>query len=165
PGSLFKPFVYLAAFARRDLPVPVTPATLLEDSPITVAWDKGTDEQQWTPRNYDNAFRGAMTARQALELSINFPTVRVALQAGLPTVLATARAAGIGSRLKAYPSIALGAFEISPMEIASAYAVFANSGVRVEPIAIVGVQTADGTVLDRKETSLAPALPAVAVSL
>jgi penicillin-binding protein 1B len=165
PGSLFKPFVYLAAFARRDLPVPVTPATLLEDSPITVAWDKGTDEQQWTPRNYDNAFRGTMTARQALELSINVPTVRVALQAGLPTVLATARAAGIGSRLKAYPSIALGAFEISPMEIASAYAVFANSGVRIEPKAIVGVETFDGSVLDRKETPLVPVLPPDAVFL
>ena len=165
PGSLFKPFVYLAAFARRDLPEPVTPATLLEDSPITVAWDKGTDEQQWTPRNYDNAFRGPMTARSALELSINIPTVRVALQAGLPTVLATARASGIGSRLRAYPSIALGAFEISPMEIASAYAVFANGGVRVEPKAIVGVETRDGKVLDRKETPLSPALPADAVFL
>ncbi len=165
PGSLFKPFVYLAAFARRDLPSPITPATLLEDSPITVAWDKGTDEQQWTPRNYDNAFRGAMTARQALELSINVPTVRVALQAGLPTVLATARAAGIASRLRSYPSIALGAFEISPMEIASAYAVFANGGIRVEPKAIVGVETFDGTVLDRKETPLSPALPPDAVFL
>jgi penicillin-binding protein 1B len=165
PGSLFKPFVYLAAFARRDLASPVTPATVLEDSPITVAWDRGTDEQQWTPRNYDSSFRGPMTARQALELSINVPTVRVALQAGLPTVLATARAAGIGSRLKAYPSIALGAFEISPMEIASAYSVFANGGVRVEPKAIVGVETFDGSSLDRKETPLAQALPADAVFL
>ncbi len=165
PGSLFKPFVYLAAFARRDLPTPVTPATIFEDSPITVAWDRREAEQQWTPRNYDNEYRGPMSARRALELSINIPTVRVALAAGLPMVLATARAAGIGSRLRPYPSIALGAFEISPMEIAAAYAVFANGGVRVEPNAIVGVQTADGTVLDRKETPLRPALPADAVFL
>ena len=165
PGSLFKPFVYLAAFSRRDLPKPVTPATILEDSPITVAWDRSQAEQQWTPRNYDNDFRGAMSARRALELSINIPTVRAALAAGLPTVLATARAAGIGSRLRPYPSIALGAFEISPMEIASAYCVFANSGIRIEPNAIVGVMTADGTVLDRKETALKPALPADAVFL
>jgi penicillin-binding protein 1B len=165
PGSLFKPFVYLAAFARRDLESPVTPATILEDSPITVAWDRGTDEQQWTPRNYDNAFRGPMTARQALELSINIPTVRVALQAGLPAVVATARAAGIGSRLRAYPSIALGAFEISPMEIAAAFAVFANGGVWVEPKAVVGVETFDGTALDRKETALKPVLPPDAVYL
>ena len=165
PGSLFKPFVYLAAFARRDLPRPVTPATILRDDPITVVWDRREAEQQWTPRNYDNSFRGPMTARQALELSINIPTVRVALAAGLPTVLATARAAGIHSPLRPYPSIALGAFEISPMEIASAYGVFANSGVRIEPYAIVGVMTGDGTVLDRKETALKPALPADAVFL
>jgi penicillin-binding protein 1B len=165
PGSLFKPFVYLAAFSRRDLPKPVTPATILEDSPITVAWDRSQAEQQWTPRNYDNDFRGPMSARRALEQSINIPTVRAALAAGLPTVLATARAAGIGSRLRPYPSIALGAFEISPMEIASAYCVFANSGIRIEPNAIVGVMTADGTVLDRKETALKPVLPADAVFL
>ncbi|HEY6148282.1 MAG TPA: PBP1A family penicillin-binding protein, partial [Thermoanaerobaculia bacterium] len=165
PGSLFKPFVYLAAFSRRDLPKPVTPATILEDSPITVAWDRSQAEQQWTPRNYDNDFRGPMSARRALEQSINIPTVRAALAAGLPTVLATARAAGIGSPLRPYPSIALGAFEISPMEIASAYCVFANSGIRIEPNAIVGVMTSDGTVLDRKETALKPVLPADAVFL
>lgn len=165
PGSLFKPFVYLAAFSRRDLPRPVTPATIFDDAPITVAWDRKESEQQWTPRNYDNAFRGPMSARSALEQSINIPTVRAALEAGLPTVLATARAAGIGSRLRPYPSIALGAFEISPIEIASAYSVFADGGVRIEPNAIVGVMTSEGTVLDRKETALKPALPADAVFL
>lgn len=165
PGSLFKPFVYLAAFARRDLEKPVTPATILEDSPITVTWGRGGEDEQWSPRDYDGDYRGAMSARKALELSINVPTVRAALAAGLPTVLATARAAGIGSPLQPYPSMALGAFETSPMEIAAAYAVFANSGVRIEPISIVGVQTSEGAVLDRKETPLAPALPADAVFL
>jgi penicillin-binding protein 1B len=165
PGSLFKPFVYLAAFADRDLSTPVTPATILDDSPITVVWDHATDEQQWTPRNYDGDFHGPMSARRALELSINIPAVRVALTAGLPTVVAAARAAGIGSRLRAYPSIALGAFEISPLEIASAYSVFANGGVRVEPKTIVAVETFEGAVLDRKETPVAAALPADAVFL
>jgi penicillin-binding protein 1B len=165
PGSLFKPFVFLAAFARRDLPSPVTPATILSDSPIRVEWDRRDPDQVWTPRNYDGAFRGPMSARRALELSINIPTVRAALEAGLPTVVAAARAAGIGSRLRAYPSVALGAFESSPMEIAAAYAVFANGGVRVEPNAIVGVMGADGAVLERKETPLAPSLPADAVFL
>jgi penicillin-binding protein 1B len=165
PGSLFKPFVYLAAFARRDLPKAVTPATIFDDSPITVAWDRKEAEQQWTPRNYDGQFRGRMSARAALEQSINIPTVRAALTAGLPTVVATARAAGIDSPLRPYPSIALGAFEISPIEIASAYSVFANSGVRIEPNAIVGVTNSDGEVLDRKETALKPALPADAVFL
>jgi penicillin-binding protein 1B len=165
PGSLFKPFVYLAAFSRRDLDPPLTPATILMDTPITVEWGQKTDEEMWTPRNYDNDYRGPMSARQALERSINIPTVRVSLAAGLPYVLGAARDAGIGSRLRGYPSVALGAFEISPMEIAGAYAAFANSGVRVPPNAIVGVTTGDGTVLDRKAATLSPALPADAVYL
>jgi len=165
PGSLFKPFVYVAAFSRRDLNPPVTPATILIDSPITVEWGQLTDEEQWTPRNYDNDFRGPMTAREALEKSINIPTVRVSLRAGLPFVLAAARDAGIASRLRGFPSVALGAFEASPMEIAGAYGAFANSGVRVAPNAIVGVTTGEGRVLDRKAVSLEPALPADAVFL
>jgi len=165
PGSLFKPFVFLAAFSRSDLPVPITPASVFVDSPITIAWDERADDQIWTPRNYDGQFRGAISARRAVELSINIPTVRVALAAGLPSVVGAARAAGIGSRLRAYPSVALGAFEISPMEIAAAYAVLANGGVRVRPWAIVGVLTEDGGVLDRKETPMEPALPADAVFL
>ena len=165
PGSLFKPFVYLAAFARRDLDPPVTPATILLDAPIMVEWGTKTEEEQWMPRNYDNDFRGNMTARRALELSINVPTVRVSLLAGLPYVLAAARDAGMTSRLRAYPSIALGAFEASPMEMAGAYTALANSGVRVAPNAIVGVLQGDGTVLDRKATSLSPELPADAVFL
>lgn len=165
PGSLFKPFVYLAAFARRDMEKPITPATILQDTPITVTWDKGGEDEQWSPHDYDGDYRGAMSVRKALELSINIPTVRTALAAGLPAVLATARAAGVGPQLRPYPSVALGAFEVSPLEIASAYSVFANGGVRVEPIAIVGVLTSDGRVLDRKETPLVPALPADAVFL
>ena len=165
PGSLFKPFVYLAAFARRDLGPPITPASIFLDSPITVAWGQLTAEETWTPRNTDGQYRGPMTARQALELSINIPTVRVSLRAELPSVLGAARQAGIASRLRGFPSVALGAFESSPMEISGAYAVFANSGIRVDPNAIVGVMTGDGTVLDRKATALSPVLPADAVFL
>jgi len=165
PGSLFKPFVYLAAFARRDLNPPLTPSTILIDSPITVEWGQLTEEERWTPRNYDNDYRGPMTAREALEKSINIPTVRVSLRAGIPFVLAAARDAGIASRLRGFPSVALGAFDISPMEIAGAYGAFANSGVRVAPNAIVGVTTGDGRVLDRKMAALEPALPADAVFL
>ena len=165
PGSLFKPFVMLSAFARRDLSPPVTPATILSDSPITVEWGHRRASERWTPRNYDNGFRGPISVRRAVELSINIPTVRAALAADLSTVLAASRAAGISSRMEPYPSVALGAFEISPMEIASAYAVLANGGVRVEPNAIVGVLTSDGRILERKETPLKQALPADAVFL
>jgi penicillin-binding protein 1B len=165
PGSLFKPFVMLAAFVRRDLSPPVTPATILSDSPITVEWGRRRASERWTPRNYDGGYRGSMSVRRAVELSINIPTVRAALAADLSTVLAASRAAGIRSRLQPYPSVALGAFEISPMEIAAAYAVLANGGVRIEPNAIVGVLTSDGRILDRKETPLKQVLPADAVFL
>ncbi len=165
PGSLFKPFVMLAAFARRDLVPALTPATMLNDSPITVEWGRHRASEQWTPRNYDGGYRGPMSARRAVELSINIPTVRAALAADLTTVLAASRAAGITSKMQPYPSVALGAFEISPMEIASAYAVLANGGVRIEPNAIVGVLTADGRILDRNETPLKQVLPADAVFL
>lgn len=165
PGSLFKPFVYLAAFARRDGGPKVTPATILDDSPITVEWEKKEADQRWTPRNYDGKYRGPLSARRALELSINIPAVRAALAAELPNVVAAARAAGFGDNLRPFPSVALGAFEISPIDIAAAYAVLANSGVRVEPYAIVGVETAEGELLERKETPLSQVLPADAVFL
>jgi penicillin-binding protein 1B len=98
-------------------------------------------------------------------MSVNVPTVRVAVQAGLDTVVAAARAAGIRSRLRGYPSLALGAFEISPMEIASAYCALADEGVRVEPTAIAGVTDATGRVLERRETPLRRVLPPDAVFL
>ncbi|HQR44533.1 MAG TPA: PBP1A family penicillin-binding protein [Thermoanaerobaculia bacterium] len=143
PGSLFKPFVYLTAFTRRDIPKPVTAATILDDAPIAVLWGAGEDEA-WLPRNYDGEFRGPMTARHAVEQSINIPTVRVALtevgpkQSLLWDIVQTAQRTGITSPLKPYPSLALGSFETSPLEIASAYAAFANGGFRVSPRALFG---------------------------
>jgi penicillin-binding protein 1B len=165
PGSLFKPFVYLAAFARRDLSPPITPASLFVDAPITLVWGPDGKDGSWTPHNDDNQYRGPVSVRKALELSINVPTVRIAVQAGLDTVVAAARAAGIASRLRGYPSLALGAFEISPIEIASAYCVLANGGVRVDPNTIVGVTDAQGNVLERRETPLKRVLPPDAVFL
>jgi len=165
PGSLFKPFVYLAAFSRRDLPEPITPASILIDSPVTLVWGNGGENERWTPRNDDNQYRGPISVRRALEMSVNVPTVRVAVRAGLDTVVAAARAAGISSRLRGYPSLALGAFEISPMEIASAYCALADEGVRVEPNAIAGVTDASGKVLERRETPLKRVLPPDAVFL
>ena len=99
PGSLFKPFVYLTAFGKRDLVPPITPASLFVDSPIALVWGKGEDET-WSPKNYDGEYRGTMTARQALEQSINIPTVRIAVaETGpgrtlLPDIVETARRLG-----------------------------------------------------------------------
>lgn len=170
PGSLFKPFVYLAAFERRDLVPPVTPVTILQDSPIALVFGK-TEEETWSPRNYDGEFRGPVTVRYALEHSLNIPTVRLAVwETGggktlLTDVIETARKAGITSPMKAYPSLALGAFECTPMEIAAAYSVFANGGILVKPNSLLGLVGGEGRRIDRKDVPLQRAADPAAVSV
>lgn len=159
PGSLFKPFVYLAALSRRDLDPPITPATVLQDSPIALVFGK-KDEETWSPRNYDGQFRGPVTVREALQQSLNIPTVRLAVtevapgRTLLPDVVETARKAGVTSPLRAYPSVALGSFELSPMEIAAAYAPFANGGFRVHPTALLGVRGRSGRRVEGEDRPL-----------
>jgi penicillin-binding protein 1B len=170
PGSLFKPFVYLAALSRRDLQPPITPATILSDTPIALVWGPGEDET-WSPREYDGEFLGPITLRQALEESRNIPVVRVAVtqtepgKTLLPDVVATARRAGITSELKPFPSVALGSFEVSPLEIASAYAVFANGGFRMPPNALIGIVGPNGRKAATRNTPVERVADADAVSL
>ncbi len=170
PGSLFKPFVYLAAFERRDLVPPVTPITILQDSPIALVFGK-TEEETWSPRNYDGQFRGPVTVRYALEHSLNIPTVRLAVwETGggktlLTDVIAAARRAGISSPMKAYPSLALGAFECTPMEIAAAYSVFANGGILVKPNSLLGLVGPEGRRIDRKDVPLQRAADPAAIAV
>jgi penicillin-binding protein 1B len=170
PGSLFKPFVYLAAFQRRDLVPPVTPITMLQDSPIALVFGK-KDEETWSPRNYDGQFRGPVTVRYALEHSLNIPTVRLAVwETGggktlLTDVISAARKAGISSPMKAYPSLALGAFECTPMEIAAAYSVFANGGILVKPNSLLGLVGPEGRRIDRKDVPLQRAANPAAVAV
>jgi penicillin-binding protein 1B len=167
PGSLFKPFVYLSAFSRRDLAKPITPATILLDEPISVVWGPGEDEI-WMPKDFDADFRGPITVRRALELSINIPTVRVAVSEVGPgesllwDIVQTAKRAGITSPLKPLPSLALGSFETSPLEIAGAYCTFANGGFRVAPNALLGLVGPSGRkveVLNQKVVRAADPAP------
>ena len=170
PGSLFKPFVYLTAFGKRNLPNPITPASIFVDSPIALVWGKGEDET-WSPKNYDREFRGPMTARQALEQSINIPTVRIAVtetapgRTLLPDIVDTARRAGISFALRPYPSLALGAFETSPMEIAAAYCTFANGGFRVRPNALLGIVGANARRIETKNEPVVRGADADAISI
>ena len=170
PGSLFKPFVYLAALQRRDLVPPITPATILQDSPIALVWGTG-EEETWSPRNYDGEYRGSMTFRRALEQSINVPTVRVAVtqtapgQTLLPDIVALAKRCGIGSPLRAYPAMALGAFETSPLEIAVAYSTFANGGFRVAPNALLGVVGSSGRRVERHNQPVVRAADSDAIAV
>lgn len=142
-GSAFKPLVYATAFEEGV----ATPATLLEDAPLTLE----AGGKSWSPMNDDDQFHGWVTARTAVEQSYNLPTIRLALATGLPKVVARAKALGLSANLKAVPSIAIGSFEVAPVELAVAYSAFANRGVRPKARLLDGVQSADGTPLASSE--------------
>ncbi|MDX1644613.1 MAG: PBP1A family penicillin-binding protein [Thermoanaerobaculia bacterium] len=152
-GSAFKPVVYAAALRAGA----VTPSSLVDDAPLSVRLAGVT----WEPANDDGEFRGWVTVRRALEESLNVPTARVALEVGLDEVLEMARDLGLESRLEPYPALALGAFEVTPEELAAVYATLAAGGVRHRPFAVRTVLDAagrplEGEPLPRPERVLSP---------
>ena len=156
PGSLFKPFVYATAMDPSRGQLAFTPATILDDSPIEVQ----TGNAVWRPQNYDLRYHGPVSVRTALAHSYNIPAVRAAINAGVPNVIKTATNIGIESRLEPYPSMALGSFEVTPLEIAYAYSAFANLGVKAEPVSILAVVTRDGKLLESREVKMKRVAPA-----
>jgi penicillin-binding protein 1B len=156
PGSLFKPFVYVTAMDPARKEQALTASTVLDDSPISVR----SGAAVWQPQNYDNKFHGRVTVRTALAHSYNIPAVRAAIAAGIPNVVRTAGTIGIESHLEPYPSISLGSFEVTPLEIAYAYSAFANLGVKAEPISILAVATHDGKLLESREVRMKRVAPA-----
>jgi penicillin-binding protein 1A len=134
PGSAFKPFVYLTALEHG-----LTPDTIREDGPIAV---KG-----WKPENYEHEYMGAVTLTQALANSLNTVAVRLTLEFTPAAVIRTAYRLGISSLLEPNASIALGTSEVSPLELVSAYATFANGGFAVSPHVVERVRSADGKTL------------------
>jgi penicillin-binding protein 1B len=146
PGSVFKPFVYLAAFERAadEGLNTLTPATLVNDEPTT--FDAGGTP--WSPSNYENDYDGEVTFRRALAMSRNAATVKVAEAAGFDRVAALWKkiGAGTGTPPKAYPSIALGVFEATPLDIASAYTIFPNNGVKRGLRSIVRITRGGGNI-------------------
>ena len=147
PGSVFKPFVYAAAFNNAvDGAQPlVTPATTIEDEPTVFEFDG----QEYTPNNYGEKFMGKVTVRQALTNSLNVATVKVAEMVGYGRVVQIARQMGLGSNIRPTPAVALGAYELTPVEVAGAYTAFATMGTRAEPMFVRSVVSADGTVLEK----------------
>ncbi len=140
PGSAFKPFVYAAALAHG-----MTPAAVVMDTPIEIS-DHG---QVWRPANFDGRFDGPLTLRRALMRSANAATIRLGEAVGERQVAALARRAGIRSPLAAVPALALGASAVTPLELVTAYAPFANGGLRVEPSLVRRIEAGDGAVLWR----------------
>lgn len=134
PGSAFKPFVYLTALERG-----LTPETIREDKPISV---KG-----WKPENYTREYFGPVTLTQALAMSLNTVSVRLALEFGPTAITRTAYRLGIASKLEPNPSIALGTSEVSLIEMVSAFAPFANGGSSIVPHVVESVRRNDGLIL------------------
>lgn len=149
-GSIFKPFVYAAAMNTAitgDPSQAVTPASLIDDSPTTFMYG----DQIYEPRNYKAEYHGEVTARYALAMSLNNATVKLAEQVGYDNVANLARSAGITS-VQATPSMALGSYDATPLEMAGAYTVFSNGGTHVTPAMVKSVRTAKGDVVDNFQT-------------
>jgi len=156
PGSVFKPFVYAAAFNDTVLGVQpvVTPVSTVDDVPTTFEFDG----KEYTPDNYGEEFYGTVTVRDALIHSLNVATVKVAEMIGYQRVVDLTRQMGLGNNIQPTPAVALGAYEMTPIDIAAGYTAFATNGVRAEPLFLRSVLAADGTVEETAQPRTHPVL-------
>jgi len=156
PGSIFKPFVYATALdsAIEGGSHLLTASTTVVDEPTTF-WFDG---KPYEPGNFDNEFYGTVTLRQALAHSMNVATVKVAEMVGYDAVVEMAKRAGMNYNIQPTPALALGAYEITPLEAAGAYTVFANEGVYVKPSFVGMVRSQEGKIVYRNEVEQHPAL-------
>jgi len=154
-GSIFKPFVYAAAMntALDGSQNVLTPASTVTDEPSSFAYG----DQIYEPRNYKEEYKGEVTLRYALAMSLNNATVKVAEQVGYDKVADLARSAGIAS-VKATPAMALGSYDASPLDMTGAYTTFANNGVRLSPILLRSVRNGKGDVIANYTTDQRPVL-------
>ena len=146
PGSVFKPFVYATALNTAYDPVPrvITPSTTYMDEPKTFTYDN----QEYSPGNFGESYsHEPVTLRDALVHSLNVVTVEVAMEVTIGRVMTLAAKAGLPRPPRAYPAMALGTSEATPLQIASAYTSFANLGTRVTPVAINRVTTGNGVTI------------------
>jgi len=139
PGSAFKPFVYLAALEAGH-----APTEILDDSPIRYV----SAGKVWAPENYDGKFRGPVTLQQALEESINVPTIRLLEQIGVKSVIDVARRAGVQSPLPHDLTLALGSGDVTLLELTAAYGTFANQGIHMEPLMVRYVTDPQGRLVE-----------------
>ncbi len=144
PGSVFKPFVYAAAFgtAVDQVEPAVTPVTTVADEPTTFYYD----DEEYSPNNYGAKFYGVVTARAALRHSLNVATVKLAEMVGYDRVAAMAHRMGLARSIRGTPAVALGAYDLTPLDVAASYTIFANGGVRAEPMFIRSVVNREGEV-------------------
>jgi len=148
PGSAFKPIIYAAALDKG-----MTAATIINDSQVEYA---GSGSKTWKPKNYDNVYRGPVTMRQALTNSINVVSVKILEAIGVDAAIDYAKRLGITSPLAANLTLALGSSSVTPLEITSAYAVFASGGFRTTPSFITKVEDSEGRILEEYVTIPTP---------
>ncbi len=157
PGSAFKPFIYLAGIQRGFYP-----SYTIVDAPI-VFHERG--QPPWRPQNYDREYHGPVTLRYALQKSLNIPTIKLQEEVGTERVIQVARAAGIETPIPQFRSIALGTAEVTLRDLTYAYAVFANQGIRVEPLFITRIEDRSGNLLKEWKPRRREVLPAAPVAV
>lgn len=140
PGSAFKPFVYATALDEG-----MSPDDELLDEPVSFPGSK--PNTAWAPKNYDNEYRGYVTMRKAIALSLNAATVRLASTLGIEKIISLAKKCGIKTELQPYLPIALGASDVTPLELTTAYSVFAT-GRSVEPVTYEKIINRNGIAID-----------------
>lgn len=152
PGSVFKPVVFLAALERERQQRDgwFLPTTLINDAQFTWFYE----DKEWSPRNYKNKYRGMVTLREALGKSLNAATARLAQEVGLDSTRQIAARLGFTSALPAYPSLALGALEVTPYEVATAYGTLANNGFYAPTTTVKWITSRTGKVIQSQDTSI-----------
>ena len=156
PGSSFKPFVYATALETAfdsSMPYYYTPSTLLDDEPLSMQLTSGT----WEPENYNHEYYGVVTSRTALAYSMNVATARLAQQIGVNKISDLATTAGLKDA-KPYPSMALGAFGVTPWDLIQAYTTFANGGNRVEITGVRSVVNSKGEIIYQSHIEKKPVI-------
>jgi len=145
PGSSFKPFVYAAALetALSDNRKPITSLTTLLDEPTTFWFD----EKPYSPANFKDEYYGTVSLRRAISKSMNVPTVKLAEMIGYDKVVDIAKRAGMNLNIQPTPAVALGAYEVTPLEIAGAYTAFVDQGVYHKPSVIKLIRDDQGNIV------------------
>ncbi len=151
-GSCVKPFIYMLAFETMAKDG-FSQITTIDDAPLKMETGAG----EWEPQNYDKRFLGYMTARYALQHSINVPAVKVSMDVGIEKISGLLELLGLGSDIPAFPSIALGSTATSPLDLSRAYTIFSNNGYEpVTPVSIRAVTDMDNNTVYKTELQFKP---------
>ncbi|MEJ5227509.1 PBP1A family penicillin-binding protein [Thermodesulfovibrio sp.] len=151
PGSAFKPFVYAVALMDG-----FSPEDTIIDSPVS--FPGAVQGKSWSPRNYNNEYHGEVSLKKAIALSLNAATVRLASQVGIKNVVDFAMQCGLSTKIHPYLSTALGASDVKPIELTTAYSVFAT-GKRIKPIFYEKITTHKGVIIEENHPEFEEILP------